>query len=160
MKDISVFNKYYEQFGLLLKTRHAIFRAREKELIEYDISPEHALILASIIKFGDKATTANISQDIFREFHTIFAQLKIMEKEGLVNKIYDYIKSDRFRFVLTEKGKEKYEKSTRRESINRIMSVLSEEEHQNLCTCLEKLLNVSLKELKLEKFEYKADKRR
>jgi len=51
---------------------------------------------------------------------------------------------------ITEKGQQAYDKSTRRKSIRKIMSSLSEEERQQLRSCLEKLRNKAFKELTVE----------
>jgi DNA-binding MarR family transcriptional regulator len=54
------------------------------------------------------------------------------------------------RVSITEKGQQAYHKSTRRKSIHRIISSLSEEERQKLRSCLEKLQNKAFKELIVE----------
>ena len=144
----------HETWILLSKTRHAIFRVRERELARYDISPTQALILSSVFTLQDEATTKNISRQLFREFHTIFAQLNLMEKMGLLQKIKDFPKKDRLRFVLTKKGIEAYHKSAKHVSIHKIMSVLSEEERQQLEYYLVRLLNAGLQELNLPQFKY------
>jgi DNA-binding MarR family transcriptional regulator len=157
MEIISTTNEDYELWILLTKARHAMFRAREKELSKYKISPTHALILKNIYSLGDSATTKKISRRLFREFHTVFAQLNIMENEGLVRKIKDFPKKDRSRFVLTDKGLEAYNQTAIKESIEKIMSVLSQKERQHLKAYLEKLLEAALKELDLPHFQYKSE---
>ena len=54
------------------------------------------------------------------------------------------------RVSMTEKGKQAYEQSTKRKSIHKVMSVLSEQERQQLLASLEKLRNRALKEIRVE----------
>lgn len=150
-------NEDYNLWILLTKARHAIFRARKKELAKHKITPTQALILTNIFSLGDSATTKKISRQVFREFHTVFAQLNIMENAGLTRKIGDFPRKNRFRFVLTEKGREAYHQSAKQESIHKIMSALSKEEFLQLQACLEKLLDAALKELNLPQFQYKPE---
>jgi MarR family 2-MHQ and catechol resistance regulon transcriptional repressor len=157
MEELSNIDVDYSLWMLLGKARHAIFRAREKELNEYKVSPTQALILVNILSLGDKATTIKISRHVFREFHTVFEQLNVMENAGLVRKIRDFPRKNRLRFVLTEKGCEAYCQSSKRESIHKIMGVLSEKERQQLTSSLEKLLGAALKELNLPHFTYKSE---
>jgi DNA-binding MarR family transcriptional regulator len=147
----------HELWILLSKARHAIFRSRKKELSKYKITPTQALVLASIFSLGGQATTIKISQQIFREFHTVFAQLKIMQNAGLIKEVKDFPRKNRVRFVLTEKGYEACGQSGKHESIVRIMSVLSTEERQQLKYYLEKLLSAGLQELNLPQFKYEPD---
>jgi DNA-binding MarR family transcriptional regulator len=150
-------NEDYDLWILLTKTRHAIFRARKKELAKHKITPTQALILANIFSLGDKATTKQISRQVFREFHTVFAQLNNIENAGLVRKIGDFPRKNRFRFVLTEKGHKAYKQSAKQESIHKIMHALSNEELLQLRACLGKLLGAALKELNLPQFQYKPE---
>jgi DNA-binding MarR family transcriptional regulator len=150
-------NEDYDLWILLTKARHAIFRARKKELAKYNITPTQALVLTNIFSLGEKATTIKISRQVFREFHTVFAQLNTMENAGLTRKIGGFPRKNRFRFVLTEKGLEAYNQSAKQESIHKIMSVLSKEEFLQLQVCLEKLLDAALKELNLPQFQYKPE---
>ena len=51
---------------LLGKTRHAISRARDRELAAYDISSRQAYVLRVIYALGDNATLREISWSVFR----------------------------------------------------------------------------------------------
>jgi DNA-binding MarR family transcriptional regulator len=157
MEEFSPIDEDYSLWILLGKTRHAIFRAREKELTECKVTTTQALILLSVLSLGDQATTIKISQHVFREFHTVFTQLNVMANAGLLRKIKDFPRKNRLRFVLTEKGLEAYYRSSKRESIHKIMSVLTEEELQQLKRYLEKLLGAALKELNLPRFTYRSE---
>ena len=62
-----------------------------------------------------------------------------MEKDGLVKKIRDIPNSIQFSFKLTEKGLSTYQNCMREESIQAIMSVLSQDECKQLISMLEKI---------------------
>jgi len=74
-----------------------------------------------------------------------------MEKEGLIRKVKDLDRKNLIRVVVTEKGQRAYEQSTKREVIHRIMSSLSEEERQQLSSCLQKLRSKALAEFDMER---------
>lgn len=147
MEDILFRDQLYELWTLLAQTRDAMSRARQQELRRYNISNMQAATLFYIQALGKQATPAKISAWILRKRHTISELLSRMEKSGLVRKIKDLPKKNQIRFVLTEKGRQKYYQSSKRESIYRILSCVSEEERQQLRSCLQKLLQKSLEEL-------------
>ena len=76
-----------------------------------------------------------------------------MEKKGLVTKEKQSMREGRIIVRLTEKGRQTYYKSTRRESIHDIMSVLSDKNHQKLRSFLEILRVKAIEEIALKKFE-------
>jgi len=102
--------------------------------------------------FGGKATVGEIARWTLREPHSVSELLSRMEKEGLVRKVKELGKKSGVRVVLTEKGREAYYKSTARESIYETMSSLSEEERQQLRSCLRKLRYKALTQLAVVSF--------
>lgn len=134
----------YELWVLLAQTREAMYKARQKELIKYELSPRQSAVLFAIQAIGDGATLTDIARLLFRELHSTSELLTRMEKEGLIEKIKDTKKGSRIRITLTKKGKEAYKQSTKRESIREIMSCLSEEERQQLWSSLKKIRDRAL----------------
>ena len=104
-----------------------MYKARTRELFQYGITPAEAAVLVIVQAIGEKATPAEISRWLFREPHSISGLLARMEKQGLVRKVKDLDRKNLVRVVITEKGQQAYQQSTKRESIHRIMSSLSEE---------------------------------
>jgi DNA-binding MarR family transcriptional regulator len=143
-------DKDYNLWVLLHQTTDAALRARQKELDQSDISVIEVGVLVVTQAIGEKATPSEISRRIFREPHTVSALLNRMEKRGLVRKTQDLDRKNLVRVSITEKGQQAYDKSTRRKSIRKIMSSLSEEERRQLRSCLEKLQNKAFKELVVE----------
>jgi DNA-binding MarR family transcriptional regulator len=70
-----------------------------------------------------------------------------MEEKGLVKKIKDMDRKNMIRIAMTEKGEQAYNQSTQRTTIHNIMSALSEAEHQQLMSLLQRLRDQALKEL-------------
>jgi DNA-binding MarR family transcriptional regulator len=63
-----------------------------------------------------------------------------MERDGLVKKLRDNPKSVLLKYELTEKGINAYKLSNKMTSEKEIMSVLSEEERQQLISILKKVI--------------------
>ncbi len=146
-------DKYHDLWLLLTHTRYAVFRAREKELQRYGVSPEQVGLLFVVQALGEKATPAAISRHILRQPHTVSALVDRMAKSGLVQKVKDMERKNLVRVVMTEKGKKSYQLSTKRGPIHRIMSVLDEDESKKFKATLEKLMDRARKEIGLDKEE-------
>jgi MarR family transcriptional regulator, organic hydroperoxide resistance regulator len=139
---------------LLTHARYAIFRAREKELMRYGVSPEQMGLLFVVQALGNKATPAALSRHIIRQPHTVSALVDRMARRGLVKKVKDLDRKNLVRVVMTEKGQKTYELSTKRGPIHRIMNTLTEEEKQEFRGYLEKLLTKARKEIGLDREEF------
>jgi len=137
----------YYTWWLLFQVRQLMFKVRQKELSKYGISHVEAAVLHIIQAIGNTVTPAEISRWVLREPHTISELLSRMEKKGLVRKVKDLDRRNLVRVMLTDKGHEAYYQSAERESTQNIMSALSEEERQQLGSCLWKLRAKALKEL-------------
>lgn len=132
---------------LLRQVAHTTLVARDRELNQYGITTIQAAVLHTIQLIGNKATPAEIARRILRERHSVSGLLIRMEKDGLVRKVKDLDRKNLIRVAITEKGQQAYDQSTKRKSIHKIMSSLSEEERQQQRSCLEKLGNKALREL-------------
>ena len=111
---------------------------------------KQAMALLIIQAIDEPVTAADVSRWSFRETHTVTDILSRMEKQGLIRRDKNLHRKNLVRISLTAKGEEVYNKSLKRESIKRIMSVLSEEERLKLSLYLEKLWNKALHELRME----------
>ncbi len=138
---------------LLTHTRYAVFRAREKELLRYGVSPEQVGLLFVVQALGNKATPAALSRHILRQPHTVSALVDRMARRGLVKKVKDLDRKNLVRVVMTEKGQKTYDLSTKRGPIHRIMNTLTEEEKREFRAYLEKLLAKARKEIGLDRDE-------
>jgi DNA-binding MarR family transcriptional regulator len=138
---------------LLTHTRYAIFRAREKELQRYGVSPEQVGLLFVVQALGNKATPAALARHIIRQPHTVSALVDRMARRGLVKKVKDLDRKNLVRVVMTEKGKKTYDLSTKRGPIHRIFNSMSAAEKKEFRQHLEKLLVTARKEIGLDRDE-------
>jgi MarR family transcriptional regulator, organic hydroperoxide resistance regulator len=153
--------KYYsdedadqDMWLLLTHTRYAVFRAREKELQRYGVSPEQVGLLFVVQALGNQATPAAISRHILRQPHTVSALVDRMAKRGLVKKVKDLDRKNLVRVVMTEKGQKTYELSTKRGPIHRIMNSMGDQERKDFKATLEKLLATARKEIGLDRDDF------
>jgi DNA-binding MarR family transcriptional regulator len=142
MRD--TFSDYY--FWILFcQTWVAISKARQKELMPYNISEIRAALLFIIELIGHDATPAKVSRWLFREPHSISEIVDRMEKQGLVRKVKDLDRKNQVRIELTENGQEFYKTSLVPDCIPKIASVLSEEERKLFISSLVKLREAAIK---------------
>ncbi|UCH42995.1 MAG: MarR family transcriptional regulator, partial [Dehalococcoidales bacterium] len=96
---------------------------------------------------GNQATPAEISRWILREPHSVSGLLDRMERRGLIKRTKDLAWKNMIRVTVTEQGKEAYKISTARESIHKILSVLSDEECWQLGSYLRTIRDKALDQL-------------
>ncbi len=150
MTNSSSVDKDFTLWVLLKQAKDMVFKATQKELRQYGITPEEAAVLSVVQFLDNKATPAEISRWLLRESHTVSGILSRMEKKGLIRKTKDLDRKNLVRVTLTDKGQQAYYQSTKIESIGKIMSCLSEEECQKLISCLKTLRDRALKELGID----------
>jgi DNA-binding MarR family transcriptional regulator len=149
-KYFSYADEDHDLWMLFTHTRYAIYRAREKELQRYGVSPEQVGVLFIIQALGNKATPSEISRYILRQPHTVSALIERMSEKGLVKKVHDLDKKNLVRVSLTEKGLKVYNNSTKRGPIHKILGVLSPDERTRFKNVLEKLHTCARKEIGLD----------
>jgi len=138
---------------ILARTDHIVSKVRQKELHQYGINMNEAIILFSALRLGRLATPANLSQQLFWEPHTVSEQLKSMETKGLIRKVRDLGRRNLYRVEVTEKGLEAYRQSARRRSTRKTMSVLTKEEQTEMWTILAKIREMAMRQLGLHMSE-------
>ena len=146
-------DKYFELWELLSETRDAIVRVRELEAAQSGMSASQMKALFFIQAIDGPVTPAQLSRFLFRESQSVSGLLDRMEKQGLIKRVKDLDKKNQVRVAVTEKGRQTYDKSIKRESIRRIMSSLPEEEHQQLKSYLQVLKDKALEELAMIRLE-------
>ncbi len=141
--------KNYLLWRLISQTRNAISKARQNELDAYGLShPRASVLLISQITNGN-VTSYKIAKWLILEPHTVSTMVNDMEKHGFLNKIAK--KNGRrksSKIVLTEKGIEAAEKASELNSIDNIMSGLSEKQYQQIYLILKILRDKAVKEIK------------
>lgn len=139
---------------LLTHARYSIFRAREKELQRYGISPEQAGLLFAVQAMGNKATPGALSRHLLRQPHTVSALIDRMAKRGLIRKVNDFDHKNWVRVEITEKGQKAYEQSTKRGPIHRIIGSLSPEEKKKFRQNLEMIFAKARKEIGMDQDQF------
>jgi len=148
MPHTSPVDRDYDLWVLLNQAQNLMINARDTELMEYGTTAMQAAVLFITNAVGEETIPAEISRWLLRKPATISSLLDRMEKAGLVERARDLPKKNVVRIRLTEKGKQAYKQSLKRESLHKIMSCLSEEEHQQLASILVKLRNRATEVLK------------
>ncbi len=148
MHAIKFAKRSYETVVWLYRTAHFIAKVRQKELVPYHITPHQAYVMYLIYNLGHKATLSEIAKYMNREINTTSVQLSRMEKDGLVKKSRETPKSNRLSFELTEKGRKIYYPIAKPESIELVMSVLSDEEQRQLISLLKKIVITAKKNVR------------
>lgn len=138
----------YNLWLLLAQTRDRIMKVRRREMHQYGINPARGAVLFLAHNMGEKATLAEMARQLLRTSHSTSELVTRMEKEGLLRKIKDLDRKNLVRVALTKKGREIYNHQLNYESIQRIMSRLSEEDRRCLRSCLLKLERGAKQELK------------
>lgn len=130
----------YLLWWLITRTYRLIYKARTREVFQHHrLTGAESAALFAIKLIGEKATPSQISRFLLRTPHSIGSLLERMEKEGYVKRVKDLKRKNLVRVSLTEKGKRVYDEASRRESIHNILSVLSDEEQEQMMNCLTKL---------------------
>ena len=134
---------YFELWWLILNIRDIIFRVREKELIEdCDLSVRESVALINIDAInaeGKDATPAELARRILRQPNSTAYLLDRMQKRGLIKQTRDLDRKNLIKVTVTEKGKQAYACSRKRDSINWMMQCLSGDEVTTLIPVLDKL---------------------
>jgi DNA-binding MarR family transcriptional regulator len=106
MKSSTDSQEVYDLIGLLNQTTETIFRARQKELDQYNISTSRGAVLFITRALGEKATISEISRWLFRKPHTVSEIVSRMGKRGLLKKAKAPQRKDVTKIMLTSKGLE------------------------------------------------------
>jgi len=144
-------NRDFKLWVLLHQVRDAVHKASDKELRRLGLSPMEAALIFAVNAIGDRATPAEISRWLFRESHSVSGLLDRMEKKGLVRRSKDLEKRNLVRISLTEKAKQFYNTYAEMKVVESVLSVLSDEERQQLAKTLEELRDRALEVLGVEK---------
>ncbi len=150
MKKHALEDQDFASWVFLARTRDAIFKNRVKEFKKYTLSARQSSVLMVLDALDDSPTPAEISRWVFREPHSISDFLKRMERDGLIRRVKDLDRKNLIRVKITEKGREAIHNARKMESIHKIMSSLTKEEHQQLRAILIKLWDKAIRELGIE----------
>jgi DNA-binding MarR family transcriptional regulator len=141
---------FYQLWILLRRVSKAIFKLRERELSHYNITPEQAGLLYVLRLNGNRASSSELARLMFREPHTVGGIVKRMTKQGFLRKSTNKARKNVIDIEITDKGEEAYQKTTVRKAVELPLSVLSEEERNQLYSYLSRVLAKAVKELEAQ----------
>jgi DNA-binding MarR family transcriptional regulator len=153
MKFFSDGDEFQDLYLLFARARYLTFRARERELQRYGLTPEQSQVLFVAQALDTKATPAAISRLLLRQPHTVSSILDRMAKKGLIKKSKDLEHKNMIRVALTEKGKQAYAFTTKRGPIRRILGSLNEDERKQFQKYLETIMVKAREELGMDRDE-------
>ena len=130
----------FDLWLLMHDITHAVILIRQRELIPYNIGDRQLWILHSVRNLGSKATINEIAKELDRKISVISRQTAMLEKDGLIKRIKSQAKSRLLTIELTEKGLDMLKISRESKTIDEILSILNEEERQQLHATLNKVL--------------------
>ena len=116
-------------------------------LSKYNIKAPTAGVLRFIQANANGVTLGEIAKAIIMEPHSISGIVKRMEKRGLIRKVKDLGDKRFTKIVLTEKGQQLYTQAMKGESVYNNLSVISDEDCQQMILKLEKIIDNALREL-------------
>ena len=139
MPGLASWEPVFEEWWLIHQTTHLMARARRREIKRHGLTDVHSGILFAVLLLEDRATPAELARWLAREHHTILEVIKGMERKGLLKRSKDLERKNLVRVSITEKGKRLYQKVAKRESIEFMMSCLSEKERKALCKYMDRI---------------------
>jgi len=147
MESLSIDDRDYALWLVIQRAMRYTFEAMGREMSLYGITPEQGDVLFILNTLNGKLTLLEIARLTCRQSQSVLALINRMEKKGLVRKARGLQKRSSISVVLTEKGRQVYESSSKREAIHNIMSILSEEERHQLASCMNRLSDKALGDL-------------
>lgn len=140
-------NPHLETWRLLHNTVIRVNKARQKELRQYSISTSQSAVFDCIKYHNNDATLTQIARWLLRESQSVSTLVSRMEKRGIIRKSEDPNRKNVMRISMTDKGEELYSQVIKREAVNNILSILSEEELIQFTYCLKKVQDGARKQL-------------
>ena len=146
MNQITFLDANYTLWLLLFQTRAALFKARQERAGRY-IHSTMAASLVTIWAFDGKMTPALLSRRLFLEPHSVSELVVRMEKKGLITKKKDEKRENIIRLFITDKGRKFCLQAVQADFVENIMNVLTNEQKENMATCLRALHREAIKDL-------------
>jgi DNA-binding MarR family transcriptional regulator len=129
----------YDLWILMDHAWFAIFRLRQIELSYFGITQEQYVLLHTIHMMGKPSTILEISKSSMRQYHTVYAVMKRMLKNGLAQQ-EKYSREREYKIILTNKGRNIFRQVTAA-AIDMVFSVISPEDKLKLALNLNQLIN-------------------
>ncbi len=145
MDNAELTDQEHKLWILLHQARDAVLKVRDNELNKHGLTAVEFGALHIIKTIGGEATPAMVSKHMLRQHHSVTALLKRMENKGLVTRTKSRTRKNTWIINLTEKGQEAFKQSFIIDSVNSVMSVLTEDEKIHLEEYLTKLRDSAIR---------------
>ena len=129
----------FQLWAIMMQASDLFQKARSKELHECGVTYRQAQVLFVLTANRGQSTMGELSKWLFRAPHTISILVDRMERDGLVTRQKGPNARSPMKIVITEKGKDLYEKCLKIESIREVLSVIAPEERERLFKSLGKI---------------------
>jgi len=140
VENKTLFELNFEVWLLIADLQHKMALIRDKELSQHGITPRQMHILRLIDALGPKARLSIIAKAVERKIDVVSRQTATMEKDGLITRVKAKSKSRLLNLELTERGRELLKISRYSDGMNKISSVLTENELLQVDVLLKRLL--------------------
>jgi len=140
-------DKDYMLWRLFAQVFNAVFKARKKELMRYELTPRQAGILTIALDTNGTSTSYKIAKWLVLERHSISEMTNRMEKQGLIKKVSNLENRKTSRLELTKKGYVAAQSAKQYEAYHKIFSCLSKEQRQYLTDILRALRAAAFEEI-------------
>ena len=139
-------DREYDLWILISRVYHMIAKLRNVEMSKHGILPVQAYMLFVIQAMGNRTTPAELSRFVYQQRNSVSDILNRMERQGLIKKGKNADGNGRVVVKMTAKGERILHLSKQRDHLHNIMSVLNEEERQQLESLLELLKDSAFEE--------------
>jgi DNA-binding MarR family transcriptional regulator len=144
----------YRLLARLRQATDAVYSIRQRELKQFNITPEQVGAMHLIHTFGNQANAFELSKVLNRKPSTMTVLLRRMEREGLIKKTMDKRKKNMIRLSLTGKGTECYKKGLELRLVGNVFRCLSHQQKEQLCSLLEQLRDAALESQNIDVNSY------
>ena len=141
----------YKLWHLLRISRALGLEMRNQELADLGITRCQATLFNAMRSAGEKATIAELARWTGQRPHGLSALVSRLEAQGYVKRVRDLDRKNLVRVELTDKGRVAYEAARQRDSINRFVGSLDDEQRDCLESALEALIECASRELHQKK---------
>lgn len=138
----------FDLWVLMDRTRSTINRSCELELAVYDMTPEQAGILDTLVRLGGSASVAEIAETTMRQFNSVTTLVNRMVLSGLIEK-HRSSNGKKYIISITSKGMTTHKNITSK-AIEIAFSCLSTEERHAMFLSLRKLMDMGRKMLGMD----------
>ena len=139
-----------KMWTVLHQASDAASRVASKRFRPLGVSSQQVYVLLILARSASPPTCSEISRIVMRRPHTVTALLNGMQRAGLIKRVKDKESQKLVRIVMTEKGRQVWEKVMQTPLSLEFTSLLSIGEFRQLVSMLEKVRDSALRQSEVE----------